>query len=807
MIKVNDYLSTIGTNVKIDFNKIKQEKKFKDFLEFTINKPEIALRTSYQYILDSIIHYGFTEIEDCGEIIDKYNIFDDVFDNGANEIFGNWRALSNFVNEIRSSAMEEGKERIIMLRGPVGTAKTGLVDLVMEGVRQYSKTKEGSIFRFYWEFNPKNFSEEMKVKRTIGFGKGNIVEEQGGCASSSGCGGCSSGGGCGNDDENIIVPCQINEHPLYLLVDKQQRRTFLESVAEEYKEKHGKNLLLPKKLLQGTLCYNCNQVYESLLKKYNGDFEKVLEHIKVERYTLDADRGLVTIMPDSGQDMNQKIRMYANELSQIFPRIDFISMFGRWAAANRGIIHLSDIFKTGNTHNSLLDASEKHRINMGGVNVNFDTAIIGTTNLAEFKDVNEHGYSEALMDRTKKVDIGYVLNLNEEIKIYERDLSNLPRDKHIAPHTIELAALWAVMTRLVKPIPRDETNLTLKQIDYMNEINPLEKVEIYSGKVIQEFDHVEDYNKILIDKKFRKELVNASNVFLRNNLRQYSEGNFGVSPRRIQDLFKLILEGDKCLNPLRLIKEMDRILIEERDFFKHIELEEKLKIFAEEKGENCGNYYDSDISFKAAVNEYYKSQIAREVRFALLDLDEDELNDKIGRYVKSVENKMLKDNGKAPDEKVEDELMEYIESMIVTVSDLPGMDLEDRLNIDEEIHGLKIWARESVIRGIAAYDKIHPGHGGNRDLQKAVPFLYKMIIAGQSYELLTKLNLEKIQYGLEIMGKEPYDTFDEKVKEHIEKILGTMKNKYGYCDTCSKAITLYTFKEDLLFEGLDEDDI
>ena len=61
-------------------------------------------------------------------------------------------------------------------------------------------------------------------------------------------------------------------------------------------------------------------------------------------------------------------------------------------------------------------------------------------------------FMEALRDRTVKIDIPYVTKLSDEIKIYEKDYNdrNVP-GKHIAPHTIEMAAMWAVLTRLEEP--------------------------------------------------------------------------------------------------------------------------------------------------------------------------------------------------------------------------------------------------------------------------------------------------------------------------------------------------------------------
>src|SRR5260370_8013871 len=81
---------------------------------------------------------------------------------------------------------------------------------------------------------------------------------------------------------------------------------------------------------------------------------------------------------------------------------------------------------------------------------------------------------EALRDRTVKIDVPYVTRLKEEIKIYEKDFNaERVKGKHIAPHTIEIAAMWAVLTRLVPP---KHANLTL-----------LQKLKLYNGKTLPGF--------------------------------------------------------------------------------------------------------------------------------------------------------------------------------------------------------------------------------------------------------------------------------------------------------------------------------
>src|SRR5260221_247872 len=108
---------------------------------------------------------------------------------------------------------------------------------------------------------------------------------------------------------------------------------------------------------------------------------------------------------------------------------------------------------------------------------------------------------EALRDRTVKIDVPYVTRLKDEVKIYEKDFNvEKVKGKHIAPHTIEVAAMWAVLTRLTPP---KHANLTL-----------LQKLKLYNGMTLPGF--TED-NVIELKRE-------AS-----------AEGMTGISPRYIQD--------------------------------------------------------------------------------------------------------------------------------------------------------------------------------------------------------------------------------------------------------------------------------
>tara|TARA_R110000751_G_scaffold250760_4_gene350279 strand:+ start:210 stop:1316 length:1107 start_codon:yes stop_codon:yes gene_type:complete len=100
----------------------------------------------------------------------------------------------------------------------------------------------------------------------------------------------------------------------------------------------------------------------------------------------------------------------------------------------------------------------------------FDGVIIAHCNEAEWNKFKSEHTNEAILDRIVRVNIPYSLEYEQEVKIYEKLIGRSDFDYHIAPHTLELAAMFGVLSRL-KP---------------SNKVDPLTKMKIYNGQEIVE---------------------------------------------------------------------------------------------------------------------------------------------------------------------------------------------------------------------------------------------------------------------------------------------------------------------------------
>ncbi len=462
------------------------EGTFEDYLKIVGENP-LVTRNAFQRVYDMIRSYGVEDYKYCKKSVKKYNFFTDKKLNGEDAIFGLDQSLMDLVTVLKAAAHGYGPEkRVLLLHGPVGSAKSTIVRLMKKGLEKYSRTPEGAIYSYRW------------------------IKE-------------------GDSDHSRATDdlvCPMNEDPLHLVPFE------LRSELEKELNIGGKDF---KVKIEGDLCPACRYMYRELNRKYKGDWTKIMSHIRVSRLVLsEQDRiGIGTFQPkdEKNQDSTEltgdiNYRKIATYGSDSDPRaFDFN---GEFNIANRGIIEFIEVLKLDVAFlYDLLSASQEHKIKPKKfAQTDIDEVIIGHTNEPEFRKLQSNEFMEALRDRTVKIDIPYVLTLNDEIKIYQKDFGEgCVENIHIAPHTVEMAAMWAVLTRLEEPKKAD--------------ITLLQKLKLYNGKTLT------GYNEENV-----KEIRSESEY----------EGMSGISPRYIQDKISNALVKDlnqKCCNPFMVMNELE----------------------------------------------------------------------------------------------------------------------------------------------------------------------------------------------------------------------------------------------------------
>ena len=371
-----------------------------------------------------------------------------------------------------------------------------------------------------------------------------------------------------------IKDCPMHEEPLHLI--PHQLRGEVEKHYGIY--------------IEGDLCPQCRYALEHT---YGGRHEDV----KVHRVAFSEKEriGIGTFSPSDPKSQDITELTGSIDLSTIGevgvesdPRA--YRFDGELNIANRGLMEFVEMLKVDEKFlYSLLTLSQEQSIKTGRFAMIYaDEVILSHTNENEYIAFAGNRKSEALQDRIILVKVPYNLRVSQEERIYDKLLhqSEALRNVHLAPNTLKVAAMFAVMTRLEEPKRQN--------------VDIVKKMKLYDG------EDVEGYKSKDV-RELKEETVR--------------EGMDGISPRYIINRLSsaLVRDGVTCINPidaLRAIKDgfeqHTGISSEQRErYLNHIsqarkEYDELAKIevqrafvysFEEMARTMCNNYLDNVEAF------------------------------------------------------------------------------------------------------------------------------------------------------------------------------------------------------------------
>ena len=139
-----DWAKLLGDNQSVrDFRSLHWEGSFWEYLDLVKQKPSLT-RNAFQRIYDMIQGWGTSSYVEYKKNIVRYHFFDDPIEKGKDAVFGLDVQLMKLVHFFKSAAFGYGTEkRVLLLHGPVGSAKSTITRMLKKGVEQYSKTEEG----------------------------------------------------------------------------------------------------------------------------------------------------------------------------------------------------------------------------------------------------------------------------------------------------------------------------------------------------------------------------------------------------------------------------------------------------------------------------------------------------------------------------------------------------------------------------------------------------------------------------------------------------------------------------------------
>ena len=389
-------------------------------------------------------------------------------------------------------------------------------------------------------------------------------------------------------DDTVRSP--MNQDPLVLL-PKEQRTAVIEDLNEI--------LDAPYTLRNDQHLDPASEFYmDELLAHYDDNLEAVLEnHIEVIRLVASENRRecIETFEPKDKKNQDEteltgdtnyaKLAVYGESDPRAF---DYA---GAFCNANRGLFSGEELLKLQREFlYDFLHASQEGTIKpKNNPRIDIDQVIVGRTNMPEYREKTGDEKMEAFNDRTKRIDYPYVLEYESEAEIYGKMLANADvPNVHVEPHTLEMAGLFGVLTRLEEPT--DET------------VSLLEKAKVYNGELEdEEIDR----------RKLREDAAAQADV---------SEGMDGVSARFV---------GDEIAEAIMDATHRDRSYLSPLSVFDHFEAN------LDSHGSIAADDLDHFQRLLEVVREEYRDRAIDDVRHALA-YDVDELRRQGEKYMDHV---------------------------------------------------------------------------------------------------------------------------------------------------------------------------
>ncbi len=688
---------------------------FGEYLELVRQNPGMHFRNAASYMKDCMEHYGRYEVRRGPEKILRFHLFDGEFTEGLTPLVGNEDIQKSFHDLLTARASMDSPGRLILIHGPNGSAKTTFLRLMMAALEHYSGTEEGAVYRFNWIF-----PSDAILPRGIGFRASHPDDNRR----------LDSYAHLEGNQIDAILMDEFRDHPL-LLIPVSARRQVLEELSGGAE--------IPEWLLRRDLHPRNRQIFDALLLSSGAGVEEVLKYVQVERFRFSFRyrKGMAVVEPKLAVDAHLRQVTADRSLSSLPPALQHLDLYrfgGDLVDGNRGMIEFSDIFKRPpEAFRYLLTLLEDGRLSLDSVQLHFDSVFCATANDRQLTAFTETPDFASFEGRTDFLQMPYLLDYRLEERILGFTVTPERIGKHITPHVLEAAALWAVMTRLVTPSAGSEEEDAL-----LNSLSVYDKALLYAdGRVPEGFTPDEARQLLLLAGRLRHERL-SQHIY---------EGGIGASPRLLQSILTRAASRGKFLGFAGLQAEI-------RNLYEDKEKHEFLNYPAQERG-----YHDIE-AFAEYMRSHWLMRIEEDLWAAAGLVLRENLLDRFSRYLQLV-NHYIK--GEKIKDEVSGEYHDPPESVMNEMEDALGIDSEDRHQF-----------RQSCITRVAAYVV---DHGGSPDIE---------IIFGRELDLLTRRSYDtKLGRLLSVVEMtqsaltEERMPMDEENSKEVDNLLKSLKNM-GY---------------------------
>ena len=433
---------------------------FDEYLQLVQQEPWVT-RDTFQLLHDMLLSSGVDHAISPGKPIKHhYQFFENSERVGEYVVFGQQKAKENLVEKINNASRGlEASKRLWILLGPPGAAKSRSMEGIKLALKQYSQSEEGKTHTLLLPTVDKRLRDQA------------LFEEEG----------------------IFYLQSPLFEKPLQVLPEETRKAFASEIVSgtdqEILKEWLANHPHYDKEFsvtITGRLSPYSEYVLRDFMKMKDISFTELLPYLKAKRMVYDARTktgiGSYTPRDEKSQEAGSLV---GNIDYSLLPRFGSEShplvhdYKGELCAGANGLVEIHEILKLSDKflYELLFATQDRFFKPEGQPPIPFNGVIIGHTNFHEFNMFMENASFEALRSRTTFIEMPLSVDFKQEQMIYEFTYSNSHRNwkkekqhlAHVAPHSLTLLSLMAVMSRLYES--KQNPNMTL-----------LQKALIYAGR-------------------------------------------------------------------------------------------------------------------------------------------------------------------------------------------------------------------------------------------------------------------------------------------------------------------------------------
>lgn len=597
-METTQVLKDVAGRVKQQFDRDRNVLPFDEYLALVLADPRQHLRSAAAYLADAVDSLGSYEVARPYGTFNRWKVFDQPHEGADVRVAGQEQVQQGLVAFLRSAARTGRADRLLLLHGPNGSAKSSIMACLIQAAEAFSRTPPGALYRFSWVF------PTSKVQKgSLGFSQDR------------------AGGALGSyamldaKDLDARISCSMKDHPL-LLLPRADRIDLVKRLQAE--GKLPADFQLPHILLRGDLSPRNRSVFDAILNANGGDLAEVLRHVQVERFYLSKRyrQGAVSVEPQMSVDgWSRPItadRNYANLPVSLQGTVLF-DAGGPVVEANRGVLEFNDLLKRPvEAFKYLLSATETQTAALEFITVFLDLVMVSTSNETHLDAFKQYPDWQSFKGRMELVKAPYLTRFSDEVQVYRDMLEKAVLHRPISPHAVEVAARFAVLTRLEPP---DASLYPTSIRDVVSDLKPAEKLRLYEDGTPPER---------LTSQQARELKRVVPDLWRERESNPDYEGRFGASAREIRGVLMAAANNPKhaSLSALAVVDEL-RALVRETSVYEWLGREKK-------RG------YRDAVAFVDEVENWHLEMLDEEVRTAMGLVEDQSTLDLFDRYVKHI---------------------------------------------------------------------------------------------------------------------------------------------------------------------------